>query len=142
MLAEVEVDTTAGPDWLATYATVLDTARRQSAPRILARVPEPRRMIGGRRNGTHLATVLLVADGPIAVVECVATRVEARRTGAARLAMLAAIAEARALGAEAIALGMVAANVPARSLYEQLGFREVGRNRYYRLAVPQALGDT
>ena len=128
----VETATSAGAGWVDTYATVLSAERRASAPRILARVPEPRRMIGVRRDGQHLATVLVVADGPIAVVECVATRPEARRMGIARVAMEAAIAEARALGATSVALGMAATNTAARALYTGLGFVEVGGNSYFR----------
>lgn len=130
----VEMNEDATDDWLQTYGTALDAARRASAPRILARVPRPRRLIGVRQAGEHCATTLLVADGPIAVVECVATRVQSRRSGAAHLAMAAAIEQARELGAAIIALGMVAANQPARALYEGLGFAEVGRNRYFERA--------
>lgn len=127
----VEIADSATAEWTQTYGMVLSPARLASAPRILARVPRPRRMIGVRRDHQLTATVLLVADGPIAVVECVATRTEARRTGAARMAMAAAITEARRLGARSVALGMVAANAPARALYTGLGFIEVGRNRYF-----------
>jgi GNAT superfamily N-acetyltransferase len=132
----VEISEDATADWLGTYGTVLDDSRRASAPRILARVPWPRRLIGVRRAGCHCATTLLVADGPIAVVECVATRAEARRSGAARLAMDVAIEQARDLGAGIMALGMVAANQPARGLYEGLGFVEVGRSRYFERTWP------
>jgi N-acetylglutamate synthase len=128
---KVEIDDAAGPDWIETYAATLVGDRRLSAPRILARVPRPRRMIGVRNRGVHIATVLVVADGPIAVIECVATRPEARRTGAARFAMLTALDQARLLGSTSIALGVVAANAPARALYASLGFEPIGQNRYF-----------
>lgn len=130
-LDDVEISDTATADWIATYGSVLSPARLASAPRILARVPSPRRMIGVRRAGQMVATVLLVADGPIGVIECVATLAGARRTGAARSAMHTAIAEARRLNLRSIALSMVAANAPARHLYTSLGFVDIGRNRYF-----------
>lgn len=129
---EIETTAEATADWIETYATVLDTSRRASAPRILARVPRPCHMIGVRRDGRHIATVLLIVSGPIAVVECVATRSEARRSGAGRVGMEVAIETARRAGARRVALSMVANNGPARRLYEALGFVEVGRNRYLR----------
>lgn len=128
----IEVTADASAEWIEAYGAVLSQARKASAPRILARVPRPRRLIGIRRHGRIAATVLVTVTLPLAIIECVSTRAEIRRSGLARRAMLAAMGEARALDARIMALSMVSANAPARALYEGLGFVEVGTNRYFR----------
>jgi ribosomal protein S18 acetylase RimI-like enzyme len=80
-----------------------------------------------------VATALTVINGPVAVIECVATHVEARRTGAGSAVMRAVLAEARVAGARLAALGVVTANLPAMGLYSRLGFAPFGGYHYRRL---------
>lgn len=117
----------ANEDWLATYTSVITANRRAVAPSILARVPATSAFCGIMIAGRLAATTLVVLDGPTAIVECVATHPDARRQGAARLAMLAAMSWAAGNGATLMALGAVATNAPAQALYAALGFREIGR---------------
>lgn len=122
----IEIDDRPSDDWLMVYTSVITPDRRPVAPAILARVPRGSGFVGLRRHGRLLATVLTVPVGDIAIVECVATAAEARRQGAARDAMLGAMAYAAGHGASCVALGAVATNAPAQALYAALGFRRVG----------------
>jgi ribosomal protein S18 acetylase RimI-like enzyme len=56
---------------------------------------------------------------------------EARRSGAARAMLAAAIETARALGYEWLKLQVAEHNTPARRLYESLGFEAFGLERDY-----------
>jgi len=117
----------ADAEWFETYASVITANRKAVAPQILARVPAEAVFVGIRLGGRIAATTLVVLDCPVAIVECVATHPDARRQGAARLAMYAAMRWANDHGARIMALGAVAANAPAQALYAALGFRLVGR---------------
>ncbi|HSN90995.1 MAG TPA: ribosomal protein S18-alanine N-acetyltransferase [Anaeromyxobacteraceae bacterium] len=62
----------------------------------------------------------------------VATALEARRRGVARALMGQTVEEGRRRGARVATLEVRRSNVPARSLYRALGYREVGvRPNYY-----------
>lgn len=135
--AATDFDCTAtdAPDagWMATYLSVISANRRERAPSVIARVPAPRRFASARIGAETVATALTVIDGPLAVVECVATRDDARRSGAATAVMRAVLAEAQAAGARIAALGVVTANAPAMGLYSRLGFVPCGGYHYRRL---------
>lgn len=120
------------PDWLAVYGSVLTADRVQVAPRILARVPGPRAFCAVRREGRVVSTALAVADGPVAVAECVATAPDARRQGAAAAVMQAVAAWAAERGAHSLALGAVATNTAAQQLYARSGFTRAG---FYHIRV-------
>jgi ribosomal-protein-alanine N-acetyltransferase len=80
------------------------------------------------RGGFVLARV--AADE--AEILSIAVMPKARQAGLGRTLLTAAMAEARARGAAAMFLEVAAANVAARALYAQAGFRDVGtRPNYY-----------
>lgn len=123
----IEIADRVTPDWLDTYASVITPDRRKTAPMILEGIPAGSAFVLLRRNGRPVATTLAVVDGEASVVECVATREEARRTGAGDAVMRAAMAWACQRGARVMGLGAVAANAPAQALYRRLGFTLAGR---------------
>lgn len=132
-VAEVELSEAPTEDWLSVYGEPLDASRRAAAPSVLARVPQPRGFFLLHSDAGPIATALgvLSPDG-VVVVECVATRARARRTGAARRVMDALEAWAMTQGAWCTALQVVTANAAARGLYEQRGYTEAGRYHYRR----------
>jgi N-acetylglutamate synthase len=131
MPQEVEVTAEPTADWLSIYTEPLDAARRAAAPAVLASVPPPRAFFLLRRDGVPLSTALGVAapDG-IAIVECVATRSTARRSGGARVIMDALEAWCVSHGAQTAALQVVAENKPARELYARRGYEVAGTYHY------------
>jgi [ribosomal protein S18]-alanine N-acetyltransferase len=65
-------------------------------------------------------------------------RPSARRSGQGRLLVMDAAAQGQARGAAAMFLEVGSSNMAARSLYEALGFHEVGlRKGYYRADPPE-----
>lgn len=126
------------PDWTETYTAEITPNRRAVNAQILGTIPSPRRFFGRRRNGRIAATALCVVSHGCAVVECVATRADARRQGAALAVMLALEAWAAAQSVDLLGLQVVSTNTPAIRLYEQLGFDPGATNRFWvrDLAVP------
>lgn len=124
---DVEIADRVTPDWFDTYASVITPDRRKTAPMILAGIPPGSAFVLLRRSGRPVATTLAVVDGAASVVECVATREEARRTGAGDAVMRAAMAWAWQRGARVMGLGAVTTNTPAQALYRRLGFTLAGR---------------
>ena len=116
--------------WLSIYTELLDPTRRAAAPATLRLVPEPCAYFLAHSDGEPVATALGVASGKIALVECVATRSDRRRSGAARLVMQALEAWSLVQGASIIGLQVVEGNVAGRALYASLGYGEVGRYHY------------
>jgi N-acetylglutamate synthase len=128
---DVDVTPSATNDWLAVYLAGISDDRRSAAPDILARVPQTRGFVGVRRHGTPIATALGVIAGDIAIVECVVTAADARRTGAAASVMLGLETWAFTHGAKTVALQAVLTNAPAQALYAGLGYAEIGRQHYF-----------
>lgn len=63
----------------------------------------------------------------------IAVQADRRRRGLGRALLAAVVEQARSGGAQSLFLEVGADNAPARSLYAQVGFVEVGRRRdYYR----------
>jgi ribosomal-protein-alanine N-acetyltransferase len=75
--------------------------------------------------------VLARAAADEAEILTIAVAPEARRRGAARALLRAAIAAAAARGAMTLFLEVSAANAVARALYESEGFAQVGKRRGY-----------
>ena len=128
----VEIAADPSPDWLAIYtATVDGVERRAAAPATLARVPGERGFLTAWRAGLALASALgvLSPDG-IAIVECVATDVPSRRTGAAAEVMTGLETWAALNGATVAALQVVESNVAARALYTARGYTLASRYHY------------
>jgi ribosomal-protein-alanine N-acetyltransferase len=80
-----------------------------------------------------LGYAVTLAAGDVADLQRVAVHPEHQRRGFARLLLDAAVASARADGADRMLLEVSAANTAALALYETAGFEEIDRRRrYYR----------
>ena len=129
--AEVEARDTPWQAWIDTYSSQLTASRRVVNVEILAAIPSPRMFFGCNRGGVTMATALCVIGHGCAVVECVATRAEARRQGAGLAVMRALEAWAAAQPIDFLGLQVVSSNTPAVRLYEQLGFTAGATNRFW-----------
>lgn len=127
---DVEVYERATPDWLEVYLSAITPSRREVNRTILERVPRPRAFFACRRQGEVISTGLSVAGGGFAVIECMATREQARRQGGAQAVLAGIEAWAVGQGARMLFLQAVAANRPAIALYEQQGFRRIAGYHY------------
>jgi GNAT superfamily N-acetyltransferase len=131
MPAGVRVTSQPSDEWLAIYTEPHSPERRRDAPRVLAGAPGPKAFFLAQADGRAAATALaIVSPDGIAIVECVATRSDRRRQGAASLAMDALESWAAGAGASLAALQVVAANASARALYEGRGYGVVGHYHY------------
>lgn len=118
--------------WLSIYTEPLDAARKAAAPSVLASVPSPKAYFLVRRDGEALASALGVLDPArgVVVVECVATRSDRRRSGAAQRTMDALESWSASQGAGSAVLQVVEDNVPAIELYRRRGYEIAGRYHY------------
>lgn len=128
---DVEARDSAWAAWIDTYTGEITPDRRAVNTQILANIPAPRRFFGYSRDGRIAATALCVIGHGCAVVECVATRAEARRQGAALAVMRALEAWAASQPIDLIGLQVVSTNTPAVRLYERLGFVPAATNRFW-----------
>src|SRR5437763_12106421 len=129
--ADVEVAAVPSAEWLAVYLGAITESRRSVNARILDAVPQPCGYFSCRRAGQVISTGLCVADGDFAVVECMATRLEARRHGGADAVLRSLEAWAAARGVKTLALQAVAVNTAAIALYTRFGFGSVATNRFW-----------
>jgi len=129
--AGIERRESAWPEWVATYAGEITPNRRAVNAQILQAVPHPRMFFGCRRDDRIAATALCVVGFGCAVVECVATRGDARRQGAAMAVMMALEAWAATQAVDLIGLQVVSTNAPAIRLYQRLGFTPGATNRFW-----------
>lgn len=120
--ADVEVHDHAWAEWRIVYLGEITENRREINALILDRVPTPRAFFGCRRDGEMIATALGVVGFGCAVIECVTTRADRRRRGAAQSVLMALETWAAQQDAEWFGLQVVASNTPAITLYERLGF--------------------
>ncbi|MBV9520993.1 MAG: GNAT family N-acetyltransferase, partial [Hyphomicrobiales bacterium] len=129
--AQVDVSDQATPEWLDVYLGVITENRRAVNSKIIEGIPRPRAFFVHRQAGRAVSTALCVVHEDCAVIECVATRADARGQGAA-MGVLSAL-EAWALGEGARLLGLQVSegNSPALALYARLGFAAVDRNRFW-----------
>jgi ribosomal protein S18 acetylase RimI-like enzyme len=128
-----DVETRDAPwaEWLEVYLGGVTENRRVVNAQILERVPAPRAFFACRRDGRIVATALGVAGFGCVVIECVATRLDVRRQGAGRAVLGGLMAWAAGQDADWIGLQVVASNIPAVRLYEQLGFVGGATNRFW-----------
>ncbi|KAB2848593.1 MAG: GNAT family N-acetyltransferase, partial [Hyphomicrobiaceae bacterium] len=134
--ASVEQAEAPSEGWIETDTGVISASRKQLAPKLVARVPEPRAFFSCVRDGRVISAGLGAMKNGFAVVECMATREDARRSGGA-LAILAGIEGwAAAKGAHTLFLQAVTANAPAIGLYRAAGYRAVMQNHYRVLGTP------
>lgn len=129
--ADIVVADAADVAWRAIYLGAITESRRETNAKILGGIPQPCAWFSCRRDGQTISTGLCVADGDLAVVECMATRADARRKGGAQAVLAGIEAWAARRGVRAVALQVVAANPPALALYRGYGFVPVATNRFW-----------
>ena len=136
---EVETRDNAWNEWRDIYLGEISPSRRVVNALILDRIPRPRAFFGYRRGAETVATALCVVSFGCAVIECVATRADARRQGVARALLIAAeswaaghASEAASRSVDYVGLQVLAANEPAIALYRQLGFVAGAANRFWQ----------
>ena len=124
--AAVEVGRTPTREWREIYMGGLTPDRSGAAERLLANLPLDRMFFAARVDGRLISSGLSVADGPLASVQCMATRADSLRQGGA-LAVLSAIeAWAGGRGCAMLYLQASGDNVAARTLYKRHGFAHAG----------------
>lgn len=128
---DVEVAATANAEWREIYLGAISESRRSVNARILDAVPQPRGFFSCRRGGQVISSGLCVADGDLAVIECMATRADARRQGGAEAVLRSLEAWAAKLGVKTLALQAGATNAAAIPLYTRFGFAPVATNRFW-----------
>jgi GNAT superfamily N-acetyltransferase len=129
--ADVEVSATPSAEWREVYLGAISESRRRINAQILNAVPQPCAYFSCGRDGQVISTGLCVTDGDFAVVECMATRTEARRQGGADAVLRSLEAWAAKQGARTLALQAVAINAPAVALYTRFGFASVATNHFW-----------
>jgi len=129
--ADVEVTADPGAEWQEVYLGAITESRRAVNAKILGAVPQPCAFFSCRRAGQVISTGLCVADGDFAVIECMATRAEARRQGGADAVLHSLEAWAAGRGVKTLALQAVAVNTAAIPLYTRFGFAPVATNRFW-----------
>jgi ribosomal protein S18 acetylase RimI-like enzyme len=128
---DVEVAATPNAGWQEVYLGAITESRRSVNAKILGAVPQPSGFFSCRRAGQVISSGLCVADGDFAVIECMATRAEARRQGGADAVLRSLEAWAAARGVKTLALQAVAVNTGAIALYTRFGFAAVATNRFW-----------
>ncbi len=132
-LSVVRLDTRSD-EWMSVYLSGLSESRRAVAPQLIGGVPRPRSFFACLRSGTVIASGLSVVDGTLASVQCMATTISARRTGAARAILKAIERGAAESGVRRIYLQTEVDNFGAVALYRGAGFAVVGHYHVRTLA--------
>ena len=128
---DVEVASVPNVEWQEVYLGAISESRRSVNAKILDAVPQPCGFFSCRRAGQVISSGLCVADGDFAVIECMATRAEARRQGGADAVLHSLEAWAAERGVKTLALQAVAVNTAAIPLYTRFGFAPVATNRFW-----------
>jgi GNAT superfamily N-acetyltransferase len=128
---KVEISDEATPEWLRVYLGVITENRRAVNQKIIEAIPGPRAFFAHRHEGSIVSTALSVVHEDCAVIECVATRENARGKGGAISVLSALEAWARRQHARLLGLQVSEENLPALSVYRRLGFGAVDRNRFW-----------
>ena len=127
----VEVGDLPSAAWRDVYLGAITENRRVVNRLILEQLPSPRAFFGCRIGDEIVAPALGVVGFGCAVVECVTTRADMRRQGAAKAVLAALEAWAAAQDADWIGLQVATSNVPAGTLYKRLGFVTGATNRFW-----------
>lgn len=101
---------------------------------IMERVQGPKTVILGRVNDRPAGAGFLAMSGQTAMLHAVEVALPHRRRGLGVNILRAAANWAKEQGADALALAVTRANLPARALYDGLGMQCVGQY-HYRLAA-------
>lgn len=128
---QVEISDEATPEWLEVYLGVITENRRVVNTKIIGGIAGPRAFFAHRLGGSAVSTALCVVHEDCAVIECVATRADARGQGGAISVLRALEAWAHRQGARLLGLQVSEENPPALALYGRLGFTAVDRNRFW-----------
>jgi GNAT superfamily N-acetyltransferase len=128
--ADVFVSRDVPDDWTALYGSEQTPQKGVEFPRVLNLLPSRHGFIVCRRKGRADAVALVSRAGSDVAVDCVLTRPDARRSGAARAVMHGAEAWAAAEGATRLLLSVVDENAAAMPLYLQLGYRKFASYHY------------
>ena len=123
-------------EWRDVYLGAITENRGAINQQILTAIPAPRAFFACRRDGEIISTALCVIGFGCAVIECVATRPDARRRGGAQAVLAAVQSWAARYDADSIGLQVVAGNLPAVRLYESLGFQPGATNRFFVSSTP------
>ena len=118
-------------EWFEVYLGAISESRREVNRQILSSVRERSGFLGYRAHGRLIATALCVVGFGCAVLECVATRADARRNGGGRAVMRGLLSWAAGQDADLVGLQVVPGNVPAVRLYGSLGFTAGATNRFW-----------
>jgi N-acetylglutamate synthase len=127
----IETSAHAGDEWSEVYMGAITDSRRTTNRKILSAIPEPRAFFACRLEGRIISTALCVIGVRCAVVECVATRSDARRQSGAANVMAGLLSWAAQRDVDLVGLQVVASNVPAVRLYRSLGFVPGATNRFW-----------
>jgi ribosomal protein S18 acetylase RimI-like enzyme len=128
---DVEVRDHAWAEWRSVYLGEITADRRAVNALILDRIPGPRAFFGCLRGGKIVSTALCVVSYGCAVIECVATRSDARRQGAAQRVLAALEVWAAQHSVDWIGLQVATGNGPAMTLYRRLGFVAGATNSFW-----------
>jgi GNAT superfamily N-acetyltransferase len=126
-----EISDKATPEWLEVYLGAITENRRAVNAEIIENIPGPRAFFAHRAEGRVISTALCVVHEDCAVIECVATRADARGQGGAMSVLGALESWAHRQGARLLGLQVSEGNSPALALYGRLGFTAVDRNRFW-----------
>jgi GNAT superfamily N-acetyltransferase len=128
---DVDVGETPGANWREVYLGAITESRRTVNVRILEQIAGPRAFFACRRGGAVISTGLCVVDRDVGVIECMATRLEARRQGGAGSVLRALEGWAGAQGVRMLGLQVVTTNAAAIALYRGCGFVPVATNQFW-----------
>lgn len=132
---EVKLSGSPSREWLRARAEMsgADAATSAIYERMLGLVRCPIQFASIRNAGTIAAMAYGVVSRGMLVIESVATQPEMRRLGFGKNTVAALMAWAANAGVTETCLQVIAANTPARGLYDGLGFsRELYRYHYRR----------
>jgi ribosomal protein S18 acetylase RimI-like enzyme len=129
--ADVEIHDHATDEWLSVYLGAITENRRAANAEIIRHIRAPHAFFSYRHGCAVVSTALCVVGHGCAVIECVATRADARRQGAANAVLSALTHWAVQQGIDWIGLQVVRDNTPAVTLYQNHDFVTGATNTFW-----------
>jgi N-acetylglutamate synthase len=129
--ADVEIHDHASEEWMSIYLGAITENRRMVNAEIIRHIRAPHAFFGYRDGCAIVSTALCVIGHGCAVIECVATRANARRQGAANAVLQALTHWACQQGVDWIGLQVVRDNTAAVTLYQNQGFVAGATNTFW-----------